>query len=284
MVLTLISLSVGLGSGASSVLSRAIGRAGESAQAEALQQQIVGGALLLTTVLALLIGGAGILAIEPLLALLGAEGERLADGVAYMRVWFAGSIFLFVPVVASGLLRASGHGVSPALLMAATAVATLGSSQVAAFGLAARIQDFAVVPLLAGEWLLGGFTDADEVTRDGLVYLSIVPISYVGYGITIATGAAMNGLGRSATSLPLSGGRAMLGLVPAAWLGVMFAGFNGLALGTLAANLAAGAVALALIRFPPLTARGSPPARRGAVTSAHPAGAAPGRTATGPAK
>lgn len=401
IVMTLVSLSIGLGSGASSVLARAIGGNG-GAQARRAQRRIVGGALLLTAVLSLAAGVVGGFAIAPLLALLGADGERLADAVTYMRIWFAGGVFLFVPVVATGLLRAAGHGVAPALLMALTAllnialdplfifgigpmpalglagaavatviarvvvtaitlwflchtrllaldprsavaglathaaemarvggpaalstslnpvaiavvtaaVATIDASAVAAFGVAARIQDFAVVPLLAlssasapvagqnsgagetgrtrralywcaaislawsvivaaglllgGTRLVGWFTASEVVLAHATTYLSIVPVSYVGYGLTIATSAAMNGLGRSAVSLALSGGRAMLLLAPAAWLGVLWAGFSGLAFGTLAANFVSGVIALSLVRRHALTVRARPASREGA--------------------
>lgn len=373
IVMTLVSLAIGLSAGASSVLSRAIGededRNGQIA--------IVLGALVIAIIIALGLSVFGLLAITPLLQLLGASGENLADARAYMMIWFSGSLFLVVPIAVNGLLRATGDGLSPALLMsgialvnialnpvfifglgsfegfgmqgaaaatitaraiamigalgliwrkgllrfdvqllfqglqrwreitriglpaslstslspmalsiATAAVATLGSAEVAAFGLVTKIQSFAVVPLLAlssasapligqnsgadeisrsrraliwcgaisvlwsvaiaaallfgSEWLVGFFTESEAVQSSAALYLMIVPISYAGYGIVISLSAALNGLGRSVQALAVSGGRAMLLLAPAAYVGVMIGGFLGLAVGTALANLIAG--------------------------------------------
>lgn len=380
VVMTLISLAIGLSAGASSLLSRSIGDGAGIEQ----QQAIVTGAIAMGFLVALVLAVTGFVAIGPVLALMGASEAILDSATDYMRIWFVGVFFLIVPVAINGMLRATGDGVSPALLMAAiaalniglnpvfifgvgpvpglgmegaavatiaarmvstvgalvmilkrdllalsfrrlwhglgywrevarvglpaalstslnpvalsiatAAVATLGSAHVAAFGVASKIQSFAVVPLLAlssaspafvGQnsaagmcersrkgllicafiallWtmiaaallfflrdpLLSAFTDSTGVRNPASLYLAIVPISYVGYGITVALSAAMNGLGRSGSALALSGGRAIGLLAPLAWIGVLAGGFLGLAIATLAANLIAGLIGLAVI-------------------------------------
>ena len=388
VVMTLISLAIGLSAGASSVLSRAIG---DGADDEA-QRDIVTGAIAMAVGVAIVLAVAGILSIEYVLWLLGARGDALADATAYMRIWFVGAGFLVLPIAVNGMLRATGDGISPALLMTATAVlnialnpllifgigpapelglrgaafatigargasmvaalalianrrlltlslrhlraglarwrdvaiiagpaalstslnpialsiataavATIGDDAVAAFGVATKIQSFAIVPLLAlsaaspafvgqnsgaglvhrsrrglllcaavslgwsvaiaavlfgvGEPLAGLFSDDGNIVALVAIYLAIVPVSYAGYGTTIALSAAMNGLGRSFTALAIGGGRAMLLLAPSAWIGVTVGGFRGLAIGFLTANAIAGALALATILAHPLTAR-----------------------------
>ena len=82
-------------------------------------------------------------------------------------------------------------------------------------------------------------------------------MSFAGYGIVVAASAAMNGLGRPGTALLLGGGRAMLLLAPAAWIGALAAGFPGLAAGAAIANLAAGLAAFVIVRRHSLTTRGS---------------------------
>lgn len=388
-VMTLISIAIGLDAGASSVLSRVIGEGGSTAE----QQAVVTAGIALSVVLATVLAVAGFLLIGPLLALLGATGAVLADATAFMQIWFGGALFLIVPIVAGGLLRSTGDGLTPALLMAAiavlniglnpvfifgagpitglgmegaamatviaralatvvavvilvrrsllilsmstlrdglsrwrpvtrialpaslstslnpialgiatAAVATLGTAEVAAFGIATRIQEFVIVPLLAlsatssplvgqnsaagamersrhglywcaaisltwsaalalallpgAGWLVDQF-DVSAAARDhAALYLWIVPLSFAGFGIVVAASAAMNGLGRPVTALLLSGGRAMLLLAPAAWIGVLLAGFPGLAAGTALANVAAGLAAFVVVRRHSLTTHG----------------------------
>ncbi len=388
IVSTLISLAIGLSAGASSVLSRKIGEnAGKDEQ-----RAIVTGAVGMAIFIAAILAGIGFLSIGVILDLMGASDAVRGDALSYMQIWFAGSIFLIVPIAINGLLRSTGDGVSPAILMtviailniglnpvfifgfgvvpelgvqgaavatvlaravsmvaalvliikkdlfafslqqfldglsywrevarvglpaslstslnpvaisiATAAVATLGESQVAAFGVATKIQSFALVPLLAlsastspfvgqnsgagetersrrGLWLCAAISavwslliavplwlGADTLTsffsestdvRDSVgLYLAIVPLSFAGYGVIVALGAAMNGLGRSGTSLLLGGGRALLLLAPLAWIGVIVDDFRGLAFGVAAANVVAGICGIIVIAKHSLTTR-----------------------------
>ena len=388
VVMTLVSLAIGLSAGASSVLSRAIG---DGASAED-QQAVVTASIFVAVSLSILLSASGYVGIAYVLELMGASGEILEDATAYMRIWFAGAVFLILPITVNGLLRSTGDGISPALLMSAIAIlnialnpvfiyglgpfpelgmqgaaaatvsaravstvialglirykrllalsmrrlrsglqhwrelarvglpaslstslnpialsvataaaATLGSAEVAAFGVATKLQSFAVVPLLAlsaaaapfvgqnsgagdidrsrralmwcsgislvwsavvavlilvtdGYWV-GFFGETQPIRENVLIYLAIVPLSFVGYGITISLSAAMNGLGRSGTALLVSGGRAIALLAPAAWIGVTLGGFQGLAIATALSNLAAGAAGFVIIRRHSLEAR-----------------------------
>lgn len=389
IVMILISLAVGLSAGASSILSRRIG----ADKSDEEKQAIVAGNLSLAVGLAVLLGGLGALLINPVLQLMGASGETLKDASLYMYIWFAGAVFLIIPIVANGILRATGDGVSPAVLMtgvallniglnplfifgvgvlpelgmhgaavatvlargvatlcacallfhknlfnmrlhivkrgladwkeivriglpaslstsvnpmalsiATAAVATLGQSEVAAFGVATKIQSIAIVPLLAlssasspfaGQnsgagltdrsrtmlywcagisvcwatlaagvfWLLGGtlaevFVSSDRGIEVLTLYLAIVPISYLGYGIVISLSAALNGIGKSLKALIAAAGRALALLAPAAWIGVSVAGFAGLAWGFLTANLLSGALALLGMKYLSLSEAG----------------------------
>lgn len=380
IVSTLISLAIGLSAGASSVLSRKIGDSAGKDEQQAIVTGAVGMAIAIAIVLAVL----GFLSIGSILDLMGASDAVRGDALSYMQIWFAGSVFLIVPIAINGLLRSTGDGVSPAVLMAViaglnialnpvfifgagfvpelgvqgaavatvlaravsmiaalvlivrkdllsfsrqkfidglgywrevarvglpaslstslnpvaisiatAAVATLGDAQVAAFGVATKIQSFALVPLLAlsaatspfvgqnsgagelarsrrGLWLcaaisgvwslliavplwLGSdvltsfFSNSDDVRESVGLYLAIVPLSFAGYGVIVALGAAMNGLGRSGTSLLLGGGRALGLLAPLAWIGVMVEDFRGLAIGVAIANVVAGLVGIVVI-------------------------------------
>ncbi|MEM1086605.1 MAG: MATE family efflux transporter [Pseudomonadota bacterium] len=389
IVMTLISLAIGLSAGASSVLSRVVGDGADGEK----QRAIVAGTLVMATGVAAFLSVAGWFSADTIVGLVGASGQQREMAALYMQIWFAGSFFLVIPIVANGLLRAVGDGVSPALLMAfiailniglnplfifgvgpvpelglhgavtatliarglavvatlillfhknlldicvekiksglshwreisriglpaslstslnpfalsiaTAAVSTLGAAEVAAFGVVTKIQSFSLVPLLAlssatapyvgqnsgageigrsrkalylsaliaitwasalavfmlffGGWLMSQFTDSKAAQDAGALYLMIVPFSYAGYGVVIATSAALNGLGRSVLALCVSGGRAMALLAPAAWAGVMLGGYVGLSIATVAANVISGLVALAIIWKHPLTTRG----------------------------
>lgn len=131
VTMTLISLAIGLSAGASSVLSRAIGESSDRDE----QREIVAGATLLALLIAVILALAGSLLIGGVLALLGASGQTLADATLYMRIWLIGSLFVVVPIAANGMLRATGDGMSPAILLIVTAILNVGLNPVLVFGL-----------------------------------------------------------------------------------------------------------------------------------------------------
>ncbi|MDX1509032.1 MAG: MATE family efflux transporter, partial [Woeseiaceae bacterium] len=131
VVMTLISLAIGLSAGASSVLSRAIGNSADPAE----QQGIVTAAVFIAIAISILLGAVGYFGIGYVLALMGASGNILADATAYMQIWFVGAVFLILPIAINGLLRSTGDGVSPALLMSGIAVLNIGLNPVFIYGL-----------------------------------------------------------------------------------------------------------------------------------------------------
>ncbi len=131
IVMTLISLAIGLSAGASSVLSRMIG----SGRSIGEQAELTTGAIGMAVVISVILSIAGFLFIGPILSLLGAEGQIHADAKAFMWIWFGGVIFLVLPVATNGLLRATGDGVSPAILMGSIAVLNIAINPVFIFGL-----------------------------------------------------------------------------------------------------------------------------------------------------
>ena len=131
IVMTLISLAIGLSAGASSVLSRAIGADAE----RDTRAEIVTGAAGMAVVISIVMSILGFLFIEPVLSLMGAQDEILEDAALYMRIWFAGVIFLVLPVATNGMLRATGDGVSPAILMSATALINIAINPLFIYGL-----------------------------------------------------------------------------------------------------------------------------------------------------
>lgn len=123
------SLSIGLGVGANSVLSRALG-GGDRQRV----QRLTTDALLLGLVVVGIVATIGLLTIDPLFRLLGATDETLPLIRRYMSVWYFGSVFLIVPMVANSALRASGDARTPMVVMVVSAIVNVILDPILIFG------------------------------------------------------------------------------------------------------------------------------------------------------
>lgn len=112
VVMTLGSLSMGLGVGASSVISRAIGEGDRQRVKKFTTNSLT---LAITAVVIFVI--IGLLTIDPLFTALGATPDILPLVRDYMQIWYVGMVFLVVPMVGNSAIRASGNTVTPSLIM-----------------------------------------------------------------------------------------------------------------------------------------------------------------------
>ena len=112
VVMTLGSLSMGLGVGASSVISRAIGEGDHQRVQKFTTNSLT---LAITAVVIFVIFG--LLTIDPLFTALGASGDVLPLVREYMQIWYIGMVFLVVPMVGNNAIRASGNTITPSLIM-----------------------------------------------------------------------------------------------------------------------------------------------------------------------
>ncbi len=112
IVMTVFSLTMGIGVGIASVCSRTIG-AGRMADVHRLTFQSLFLGLTLTVVFVLV----GIVFLEPLLKLLGAGSETLPLAKRYMRIWLAGIVVLVIPILGNNVIRATGDTLSPSMIM-----------------------------------------------------------------------------------------------------------------------------------------------------------------------
>ncbi len=124
------NIAMGLGIGAVSVVSRAIG-AGESDVARRLATDSLGLALLFVGVAVAI----GLATIEPLFIMLGATPDVLPHIRAYMEIWYIGMVFLVVPMVGNFIIRAAGDGRMPGIIMTVAAVINLILDPLLIFGL-----------------------------------------------------------------------------------------------------------------------------------------------------
>ncbi|NEP17268.1 MAG: MATE family efflux transporter [Leptolyngbya sp. SIO4C1] len=130
VVLTLGSLAMGLGVGASSVIARAIGEGDRSRV-----QRFTTNSLTLALVSVGIFVSAGLLTIDPLFQLLGATPEVLPLIRQYMQVWYFGMIFLVVPMVGNSAIRAAGDTGTPSLIMTFAAGLNIALDPLLIFGL-----------------------------------------------------------------------------------------------------------------------------------------------------
>lgn len=154
VTLTVSSLAIGLGAGASSVVSRAIG-ASERDEAKRLATD----SLVLALVLVICVATVGYIAIDPLFMALGASGDTLDMIGLYMRIWFVAIPLLVVPIVANSIVRAVGDAFWPSVVMVSSAATNIAVTPVFIFGFgpipAFGIEGAAIGTLVA--WLVTVF-------------------------------------------------------------------------------------------------------------------------------
>lgn len=130
VVMAIGSVALGLGIGAAALVSRAIGT-GDDEQVRRLTTD--------SLVLALTIVGifiiAGLLTIEPIFRMLGADDTTLPLIRQYMLIWYPGMIFVVVPMVGNNAIRATGDTKTPSLIMLSAVLVNVVLDPILIFGL-----------------------------------------------------------------------------------------------------------------------------------------------------
>ena len=120
---------MGLGTGTSSVLSRFIG-AGDTKSVK----QIATHSMILAVLAGAVVTAIGLLSIESLFSLLGANEETMPFVKSYMTIYYWGSLFLGIPFIGNSILRANGDAKTPSLLVAFSAVVNAVLDPILIFG------------------------------------------------------------------------------------------------------------------------------------------------------
>ena len=129
VVSLIMSVALGVGIGTTSAIARALG-AGDEQSVKRLTTH----SLVLATAVVAVISGVGILTQRPVFRLLGAEEALIPLLDDYMTIWYAGAIFLVVPMVGNGVMRATGDARTPAFIMMMAALANLILDPIFIFG------------------------------------------------------------------------------------------------------------------------------------------------------
>ncbi|MCK5050789.1 MAG: MATE family efflux transporter [Candidatus Cloacimonetes bacterium] len=112
VVLVVSSIALGLGFGASAVISRAIGE-GDHHKV----QRLTTDSLLLSVIIVICFVIIGLFTIEPLFKALGATSKIIPYIKTYMRIWYFGMPFVVVPMVGNNAIRATGDAKTPSIIM-----------------------------------------------------------------------------------------------------------------------------------------------------------------------
>jgi putative MATE family efflux protein len=124
------SIAMALGVGTSSVAARLFG-AGKRDEV----RRITGHAMLLAIACGAVVLAIGLLTIDPVFRLLGADDRMLPLIHSYMKIYYWGGIFIVAPMIANSVLRASGDAKRPAMIMTCAAILNVVLDAVLIFGL-----------------------------------------------------------------------------------------------------------------------------------------------------
>jgi len=145
---TLVSLGIGMMAGTASVLSRVLGE-GDIERVRRLTTD----AALLAAAIAAALTALGLLTLDEVFRLLGADEDILPLIRDYMVTWYAGFFFFLVPMVGLGAVRATGDSRLQSRIMIAAALVNLALDPLLIFGLAGlprlELQGAALATVLA---------------------------------------------------------------------------------------------------------------------------------------
>ncbi|MEM7725374.1 MAG: MATE family efflux transporter [Cyanobacteria bacterium P01_A01_bin.45] len=130
VVMTLGSLAMGLGVGATSVIARAIGEGDHSRV-----KRFTTNSLTLAIVSVVIFVSIGLVTINPLFTALGATPDVMPFIEQYMRIWYFGMVFLVVPMVGNSAIRASGNTLTPSIIMTIASVINIVLDPILILGL-----------------------------------------------------------------------------------------------------------------------------------------------------
>ncbi|MFC2165559.1 MATE family efflux transporter [Acidobacteriota bacterium] len=112
VIFAIASLALGIGIGASAVISRAAGE-GDEQKVKSLTTD----SLILSLLFVAIIIVVGLLTLEPVFRLLGATDELIPLIKQYMIIWYPGMIFVVIPMVGNNAIRAIGDTKTPSAIM-----------------------------------------------------------------------------------------------------------------------------------------------------------------------
>jgi len=129
VVIFFVSLALGIGTGTSAIVSRAIGEGNQEKV-----QRYTTHSLLLIFIISLMGVLVGLLTIDSLFTFLCAEGQILEYIREYMQIWYIGVIFVMIPMVGNNAIRATGDTKTPSTIMMVAIVVNIILDPLLIFG------------------------------------------------------------------------------------------------------------------------------------------------------
>lgn len=181
VIMLLISLTIGIGAGTSSVIARAIGERNERKV-----RHLATDSLLLSTLLSIIFGALGFFTIEPVFGLLGAKDDTMPYIVEFMQIWYPGFITVMVPMVGMAALRATGDVKTPSKIMVFAALCNIvldplmifGFGPIPALGISGAALATLMTRLLTFVWVLYLLSGKHHMLRHSLPDLTQVIASW----------------------------------------------------------------------------------------------------------
>ena len=130
VIMIVQSVALGFGVATSSVVSRAIGRSDYHKV-----KRLATDSLIISLLIVIFFVALGFLSMDWMFRLLGAKGNTLYLIKEYMRVWYAGVIFVVIPMVGNNAIRACGNMFIPSLVMISSAFVNIVLDPLFIFGL-----------------------------------------------------------------------------------------------------------------------------------------------------
>ena len=130
VVMVIGAVAMGVGMGASVVISRTIGE-GNQTQVRRLTTD----SLLFAVLLVGIFAAVGLFTVNPLFRALGATEEVLPLIRSYMILWYSCVAVLIIPMVGNNCIRATGDTLTPGLIMVALAVVNIILDPILIFGM-----------------------------------------------------------------------------------------------------------------------------------------------------
>jgi MATE family, multidrug efflux pump len=124
------SIALGLGIGASVVISRAIGEGDQNKV-----RRLTTDSLLLSISIVIIFVLFGLATIKPLFTILGASSEIIVLINQYMVIWYIGMPFVVVPMVGNNAIRATGDTKTPSIIMMTAATMNIIMDPLLIFGI-----------------------------------------------------------------------------------------------------------------------------------------------------
>lgn len=130
IIMIIVSASIGLSAGTSSVMARASGGGDQQELVKLATNSFV-----ISTLFALIFTTIGLLTITPLFTMMGADEATLPLIRDYMEIWYWSPLFIIVPMVAMGVMRALGDTSLQGKVMILAAIGNVILDPIMIFGL-----------------------------------------------------------------------------------------------------------------------------------------------------